>query len=156
MLLIPSGCKSCIRVIIKLTKCLEKYWGGKMIFKRQEGFRFKFEEPVKMTFAIYENGRVNNSQTAMADLLDVSPRGLKMFTEVDLGVNPPPLDLRFILDTREIRAYGEVIWSRPFANGKYYGVYFNNQGPLEDFIVEELKSRRKKEAAEAKMKKIDS
>ncbi|MGE7110260.1 PilZ domain-containing protein [Lysinibacillus sp. NPDC047702] len=123
-----------------------------MIFKRQEGFRFKFEEPITMTFAIYEDGRVNQEQTAMAELLDISPRGLKMFTEVDLGVNPPPLDLRFVLDTREVRAYGEIIWSRPFGNGKQYGVFFNNQGAVEDLIVEELKLRRKKEAAEAKIK----
>ncbi|WP_155591989.1 PilZ domain-containing protein [Lysinibacillus cavernae] len=121
-----------------------------MIFKRQEGFRFKFEEPVQITFAIYENGKVNHGQTAMADLLDISPRGLKMFTEVDLGVNPPPLDIHFVLDTQEVRAYGEVIWSRPFGNGKQYGVYFNDQGRVEDLIVEELKLRRKKEAAEAK------
>jgi len=123
-----------------------------MIFKRQEGFRFKFEEPVTMTFAIYEDGRVNQEQTAMAELLDISPRGLKMFTEVDLGVNPPPLDLRFVLDTREVRAYGEIIWSRPFGTGKQYGVFFNNQGAVEDLIVEELKLRRKKEAAEEKIK----
>ncbi|MEQ6356832.1 PilZ domain-containing protein [Lysinibacillus sp. M3] len=127
-----------------------------MIFKRQEGFRFKFEEPVKMTFAIYENGRVNQAQTAMADLLDISPRGLKMFTEVDLGVNPRPLDLRFILDTREVRAYGEVIWSRPFGNGKQYGVNFNDQESVEDLIVEELKLRRRKEADEAKLNNIYS
>lgn len=121
-----------------------------MIFKRQEGFRFKFEEPIQITFAMYENGKVNHGQTAMADLLDISPRGLKMFTEVDLGVNPPPLDLHFVLDTREVRAYGDVIWSRPFGNGKQYGINFNDQGPVEDLIVEELKLRRKKEAAEAK------
>lgn len=127
-----------------------------MIFKRQEGFRFKFEEPVKMTFAIYENGRVNQAQTAMADLLDISPRGLKMFTEVDLGVNPRPLDLRFILDTREVRAYGEVIWSRPFGNGKQYGVNFNDQESVEDLIVEELKLRRRKEADEVKLNNIYS
>ncbi|MGE7999145.1 PilZ domain-containing protein [Lysinibacillus sp. NPDC093190] len=107
-----------------------------------------------MTFAIYENGRVNQAQTAMADLLDISPRGLKMFTEVDLGVNPRPLDLRFILDTREVRAYGEVIWSRPFGNGKQYGVNFNNQESVEDLIVEELKLRRRKEADEAKLNNI--
>ena len=127
-----------------------------MIFKRQEGFRYKFEEPVQMTFAIYENGRVNQAQTAMADLLDISPRGLKMFTEVDLGVNPRPLDLRFILDTREVRAYGEVIWSRPFGTGKQYGVNFNNQESVEDLIVEELKLRRRKEADEVKLNNIHS
>jgi len=121
-----------------------------MIFKRQEGFRFKFKEPIQITFAIYENGKVNHGQTAMADLLDISPRGLKMFTEVDLGINPPPLDIHFVLDTQEVRAYGEVIWSRPFGSGKQYGIYFNNQGPVEDLIIEELKLRRKKEAAEAK------
>lgn len=127
-----------------------------MIFKRQEGFRFKFDEPIKMTFAIYENGKVNQTQTAMADLLDISPRGMKMFTEVDLGVNPPPLDLRFVLDTIEVRAYGEIIWSRPFGNGKQYGVNFNNQGAVEDLIVDELKSRRRKEADEAKLKNVNS
>ncbi|WP_025116766.1 PilZ domain-containing protein [Lysinibacillus fusiformis] len=121
-----------------------------MIFKRQEGFRFKFEEPVQITFAVYENGRVNHGQTAMAELLDISPRGLKMYTEVDLGVNPPPLDIHFVLDTQEVRAYGEVIWSRPFGSGKQYGVYFNDQGLVEELIVDELKLRRKKEAAEAK------
>ncbi|MGG2075395.1 PilZ domain-containing protein [Lysinibacillus irui] len=121
-----------------------------MIFKRQEGFRFKFEEPIQITFAMYENGKVNHGQTAMADLLDISPRGLKMFTEVDLGINPPPLDIQFVLDTQEVRAYGDVIWSRPFGNGKQYGIQFNDQGPVEDMIVEELKLRRKKEAAEAK------
>ncbi|MFF6014778.1 PilZ domain-containing protein [Lysinibacillus fusiformis] len=121
-----------------------------MIFKRQEGFRFKFEEPVQITFAVYENGRVNHGQTAMAELLDISPRGLKMYTEVELGVNPPPLDIHFVLDTQEVRAYGEVIWSRPFGSGKQYGVYFNDQGRVEELIVDELKLRRKKEAAEAK------
>lgn len=121
-----------------------------MIFKRQEGFRFKFQEPVQITFAVYENGRVNHGQTAMAELLDISPRGLKMYTEVDLGVNPPPLDIHFVLDTQEVRAYGEVIWSRPFGSGKQYGVYFNDQGRVEELIVDELKLRRKKEAAEAK------
>ncbi|MFJ7699405.1 PilZ domain-containing protein [Lysinibacillus fusiformis] len=121
-----------------------------MIFKRQEGFRFKFEEPVQITFAVYENGKVNHGQTAMAELLDISPRGLKMYTEVDLGVNPPPLDIHFVLDTQEVRAYGEVIWSRPFGSGKQYGVYFNDQGRVEELIVDELKLRRKKEAAEAK------
>ena len=127
-----------------------------MIFKRQEGFRFKFDEPVKMTFAIYEDGRVNQAQTAMADLLDISPRGLKMFTEVDLGVNPPPLDLRFVLDTREVRAYGEIIWSRSFGKGKQYGVNFNDQESVEDLIVEELKLRRRREADEEKLNNIHS
>lgn len=136
--------------------CLKSIGVGKMKFKRQEGFRFKFDEPVNMTFAVYENGKVNHAQTAIADLLDISPRGLKMFTEVDLGLRPAPLDLRFVLDTREIRVYGEVIWSRPYGNGKQYGVFFNNQGAVEDLIVDELKVRRKKEAAEVKMKKINS
>ncbi|KOY82384.1 PilZ domain-containing protein [Lysinibacillus sp. FSL H8-0500] len=121
-----------------------------MIFKRKEGFRFKFEEPLPITFAIYENGRVNHERTSMGELLDISPRGLKMFTKVDLGMNPPPLEIRFVLDSREVRAYGEIMWSRPFGNGKQYGVFFNQQGAVEDLIIEELKLRRKKEVAEAK------
>ncbi|GLC87786.1 PilZ domain-containing protein [Lysinibacillus piscis] len=121
-----------------------------MNFKRKEGFRFKFEEPIPMTFAVYENGRVNKEKMAMATLLDISPKGIKMFSEVDLGINPPPIEVRFILDTHEIRAYGEVIWVRPFAKGKQYGIFFNDQVQVEDLIVDELKARRKKEIAISK------
>lgn len=45
---------------------------------------------------------------------------------------PPPLNLRFVLDTLEVRAYGEIIWSRTFGKGKQYGVNFNHQEAVED------------------------
>lgn len=119
-----------------------------MFFKRSEGFRYKFEEPLQTTFTIVENGKADESEAAIGEILDISPRGVKMYSTVDLNAGKaicPQLEVRFVIDSQTIVAYGEVMWSRSYMKGKQYGVFFNNQEPLEDLIVEELKLRRKKE-----------
>ncbi|MFJ7950822.1 PilZ domain-containing protein [Lysinibacillus sp. NPDC096418] len=119
-----------------------------MFFKRSEGFRYKFEEPLQTTFTIVENGNADETEAAIGEILDISPRGVKMYSTVDLNAGKaicPQLEVRFVIDSQTIVAYGEVMWSRPYMKGKQYGVFFNNQEPLEDLIVEELKLRRKKE-----------
>ena len=127
-----------------------------MLFKRSEGFRYKFEEPLQSTFTIVENGKAVESEAAIAQIIDISPRGVKMFTTVDLHAGRaicPQLEIRFIIDTQIIVAYGEVMWSKPYLKGKHYGIFFNNQAPLEELIVDELKIRRKKEIQAEKKKK---
>ena len=127
-----------------------------MFFKRSEGFRYKFEEPLQTTFTIMENGKAVECETAIGGILDISPRGIKMFTTVDLHAGRvicPQLEIRFILDTQPIVAYGEVMWGRPYMKGKQYGIFFNNQPRLEELIVDELKIRRKKEIQAEKNKK---
>ena len=127
-----------------------------MLFKRSEGFRFKFDEPLETTFTIVENGKTIAGETAIGGILDISPRGIKMFSSVDLNAGKaicPQLEIRFVIDSQTIVAYGEVMWSRPYRKGKQYGIFFNNQEALEDLIVEELKLRRKKEIiAEKRLK----
>ena len=130
-----------------------------MLFKRSEGFRYKFEEPLHTTFTIVENGKAIEGEAAIGGILDISPRGIKMFSTVDLNAGKaicPQLEIRFVIDTLTIVAYGEVMWSRPYMKGKQYGVFFNNQEPLEDLIVEELKLRRKKEIQEEKRLKSNA
>ena len=127
-----------------------------MLFKRSEGFRYKFEEPLQTTFTIVENGKALEHEAAIGSILDISPRGIKMFTTVDLHAGRvicPQLEIRFILDTQILVAYGEVMWSKPYMKGKQYGIFFNNQPQLEDMIVEELKIRRKKEIQAEKRRK---
>ena len=126
-----------------------------MFFKRTEGFRYKFEEPLQTTFTIVENGKAVEDEAAIGGILDISPKGIKMFSSVDLSAGKmicPQLEIRFIIDSLTIVAYGEVIWSRPYQKGRQYGIFFNNQQPLENLIVEELKIRRKKEVIEEKKK----
>lgn len=130
-----------------------------MFFKRTEGFRYKFEEPLQTTFTIVENGRAVQDEAAIGGILDISPKGIKMFSTVDLNAGKaisPQLEIRFIIDTQTIVAYGEVMWSRPYMKGKQYGIFFNNQALLEGLIVEELKIRRKKEIMAAKKLKSNA
>ncbi|MFJ7735956.1 PilZ domain-containing protein [Lysinibacillus sp. NPDC097287] len=130
-----------------------------MFFKRSEGFRYKFEEPLQTTFTIVENGKAEAGEAAIGGIIDISPRGIKMFSTVDLNAGKaicPQLEIRFVIDSQIIVAYGEVMWSRPYMKGKQYGIFFNNQAPLEDLIVEELKLRRKKEIMAEKKLKINA
>ena len=130
-----------------------------MFFKRTEGFRYKFEEPLQTTFKFVDNGKTVDSEVAIGEIFDISPRGIKMYTTVDLHAGKPicpQLEIRFIVDTQTIVAYGEVMWSKPYMKGKQYGIFFNNQAPLEDLIVEELKIRRKKEILAEKKQKVNA
>lgn len=124
-----------------------------MFFKRTEGFRYKFEEPLQTTFTIVENGQAVKDEAAIGGIIDISPKGIKMFSSVDVGAGKaicPQLEIRFIIDTLTIVAYGEVMWNRPYMKGKQYGIYFHDQPLVESLIVEELKTRRKKEVIDIK------
>ena len=127
-----------------------------MLFKRSEGFRYAFGEPVQATFKILENDEALNKEVSICEILDISPKGIKMYTRVDLHAGRaicPPLEIRFILDTKIIEVRGEVMWSKPYIKGKQYGIFFNNQPLQEELIVDELKIRRKKEIQIEKQRK---
>ena len=101
-------------------------------------------------FKVLLNGKSEafNQSFYNCQILDVSPRGMKMFSEADFGgyINKMlQFEVHFILDEVSIHAVGDIVWERPYANGKQYGLIFNNQPKLEDLIVTELKARRKKE-----------
>lgn len=121
-----------------------------MIFKRQEGFRFSFGEPLDAGFIVLIDGKpvggVDNRQACK--VLDISPRGIKMRTEVDLNsyINKViQLEVFFTLDQVEIRGVGEIVWSKKYGSGYHYGIVFSNQPGVESLIISELKARRRKE-----------
>lgn len=121
-----------------------------MIFKRKEGFRFSFGEPIEAGFVVMIDGKpVGAGESRLAcKVLDVSPRGMKIMTEVDLSnyINRIlQLEVSFILDNVEIRGIGEIVWSKKFGSGYQYGIVFYNQPGVESLIISELKARRRKE-----------
>lgn len=126
-----------------------------MLFKRKEGFRFAFGEPIPANFVILINGKPQNLERTQhpCQILDISPRGMKMFSDVEIGEHNNKLlqlEVVFILDETTIRAVGEIIWSKPYGRGKHYGLIFENQSIIENLIVSELKMRRKKEIRRGK------
>ena len=120
-------------------------------YKRKEVFRFAFNPPLDAQFAVLVNGRKIDRMMHPCKIIDISPRGMKIFTDVDILKNyhyPPDLlqfEMHFVLDITKIQAIGHVRWSKAYANGAYFGLLFRNQPGIEELIVSELKRRRRKE-----------
>ncbi|RKJ29777.1 PilZ domain-containing protein [Butyricicoccus sp. 1XD8-22] len=121
-----------------------------MIFKRQEGFRFVFNEPIEASFVVISTGEKSDAQKIKhsCKILDLSARGLKIYTEAEIGEyknKPFSLEIHFVLDVTQIHAVGEIIWSRPFGQGRQYGIQLPDQPDIVDLIISEMKERRGKE-----------
>lgn len=126
-----------------------------MIFKRQEGFRFCFGEPIEAKFVILIDGKPLNLERTShpCRILDISPRGMKMGSETNLNeyINKVlQLEIFFTLDVTEIKCVGEIVWSKPFGSCTHYGITFTNSAAVEDLIINELKIRRRKEVLRKK------
>lgn len=126
-----------------------------MQFKRSEGFRFDFPNTIHANYKILVNGLVENIEQPVYEcrIHDISPRGMKMFSEVSFGEYSNKmlqLEVHFILDEVAITAVGNIVWERPYAKGIMCGLIFLNQPKLEELIVSELKGRRRKEVLLAK------
>lgn len=126
-----------------------------MHFKRQEGFRFVFNEPIDARFKLLINGQpVEAFGSCPCKLLDISPRGVKMFSEVKFGeyINKANLqvELQFVLDVTTIHAIGEFVWRKTYGRGDQYGIVFQAQANIDELIISEMKLRRKKEVMQSK------
>ena len=126
-----------------------------MNFKRQEGFRFVFNETIDAKFRLKVDGTFN-SETYDCEILDVSPRGIKMFSEAKIGEyldnTTLQIEVQFVLDVTMICATGEIVWDKPYANGSQLGVQFYPREDIDELIISEMKRRRKKEVLQAKHK----
>ncbi|MGM9950626.1 MAG: PilZ domain-containing protein [Lysinibacillus sp.] len=122
-----------------------------MIYKRKEGFRYAFGESIEAGFVVLIDGKpvgVGESRLA-CHVLDISPHGLKMATNVNLSGYMDKmlqLEISFVIDKAEIRAIGEIVWCKKFGSGYHYGIVFYNQPGVESMIISELKARRRREA----------
>lgn len=121
-----------------------------MAFKRTEGFRFTFGQPIEAKFIVLIDGKPENLEVTKlpCEILDVSPHGMKMFAFQEVGENSNQrvqLEIHFVLDEVLIKAVGEIKWKKQYGKGFQYGLIFENQPALEELIVSELKIRRRKE-----------
>jgi hypothetical protein len=126
-----------------------------MIFKRKETFRFEFGQPLEANYVVLIDGKPMDLERTQhsCQILDISPRGIKMFSNDKIGEHnnkPLQLEVSFILDEAVIRAIAEIVWAKPYANGFQYGLIIPNQPIIENLIVNELKIRRRKEVIRGK------
>ena len=127
-----------------------------MQFKRQEGFRFVFNEPIPANFTILNGDtQFNEYPTYTCQILDLSPRGIKIYTEGEIGENksvPIQLEICFVLDVTTIIAHGKVVWSKTIGQGKQMGIQIIDQPEIVDLIINEMKQRRRKEVLSSRHK----
>ena len=87
-----------------------------MAFKRQEGFRFSFGDPVEASFIVLtdegsnEENNEEKNERLKCKVLDISPRGMKVLTDVNLNKYAGArLKVLLSLDTTEITALADVV-----------------------------------------------
>ncbi len=121
-----------------------------MQYKRNEYFRYTFGEPSEATFRIIK--QINNesgielSKKGKCYIVDVSPNGVRMLTDLSINIEQlKKIELNFVLDEQPITMIGDLVWSQKKIHGIEYGVRLNGDHDSEQLIVNELKTRRKKE-----------
>ncbi|MBO2534283.1 MULTISPECIES: PilZ domain-containing protein [Rummeliibacillus] len=120
-----------------------------MEYRRKESFRHVLIHEVPVTYTIQKDGRTTYQK---GKIVDISPSGLKLFTEENLQYERRTLelDLSFILYSKPINVKGDVRWKKTSGDGYYYGIDMDNVEEHQELIISELKLRRKKEVFEEK------
>lgn len=86
-----------------------------MLFKRDESFRFTFENPVKATFKVLRLNQLNNDlKEGSALIIDLSPNGLRLSSSLDLPINEKNIVLMisFVLNAQPLSIMAEPIWKK--------------------------------------------
>ncbi|WP_039042115.1 PilZ domain-containing protein [Sporosarcina sp. ZBG7A] len=119
-----------------------------MHYKRDEAFRFHFNEPIPAEFSIYlKNSDRPGTGTGDSKLLDISPGGTRMETSYNIPVKREEvaIRLRFNLYQQPIETDGVIVWKEAVGNGWMYGIDFDENESVAQTIVNDLKLRRQAE-----------
>ncbi|MFD2443321.1 PilZ domain-containing protein [Bacillus sp. CGMCC 1.16607] len=112
-----------------------------MQYKRKEPFRFHFQDPIPATYKILKIYNENNSKIGRADILDVSPNGVRFKTDLNLPVNEKNflIEMSFSINKKQIRLIGDLIWKKTFHSYYIYGLVGRDDAETKLEIIEELK-----------------
>lgn len=111
-------------------------------FKREEPLRYEFAKPVDTTFRISKlKGETYNSKSAKGVLLNISPGGLRLLTDLDLPKGQDAL-LTFAIQLggHAFTPEGEVVWKEKRGNSFIYGIDFSEDPELEKTVFAALKA----------------
>lgn len=113
-----------------------------MRFKRQEAFRYQFGQPLPCTFRIVRiDNREIESDKGAAEIHDISPRGMRMKTSLDIPPRPREIhiEVTFMLNDVEFSFIGTLVWQRKTANDYYYGLQLLLSFQQEEILIREIK-----------------
>lgn len=113
-----------------------------MLYKREEPFRFHFQTPIPATFKICQLDQLGKgSNLGLAQVLDVSPNGLRMKTLFDLPLKEKNflLEFNFKINEKQIRILGNIVWKKREGSSFTYGIIGREDDETKHELIEELK-----------------
>ena len=114
-----------------------------MHYKRKSPFRYTFSEPITVYFKLVNiNGKRIESSEGTASMIDLSPKGMKLKTSLDLqNINHKTilLSIRFTIDTIEQIVLGRIVWKKQGVGFYHYGIELLVDDAVSQTIIEELK-----------------
>ncbi|RQW74077.1 PilZ domain-containing protein [Lysinibacillus composti] len=113
-----------------------------MIFKREEAFRYIFGFPIPAEFTITQiNYREVNSSPGMAEIIDISPEGLRIRTNLLIPDEDAKivLSVTFKINEVDLTVDGEIIWAKEMGSLVEYGIHLLVDASMKNMIIEELK-----------------
>ena len=123
-----------------------------MRYRREEPFRFVFDEQIPARFSIIEaNGRAVDTQEGAAKIVDLSLSGLKIESKLSIPLssdNRVKISIRFKLNGFEYKLNGEIVWKKSYLHEFHYGIKLFSDENVQNELIKQLKnlSKLKKES----------
>ncbi|MCA0984100.1 PilZ domain-containing protein [Halobacillus yeomjeoni] len=117
-----------------------------MRYRRKETLRYTFGDPRPANFKITKiDSRTVSTSMGKAEVLDISPGGMKLSTEVNV---PLTMKVQLLVQTTiadiPLTFTADVMWSKEVDGFYHYGLQFiEDQG---ETVIQALKKYRKQES----------
>ncbi|WP_240376748.1 PilZ domain-containing protein [Bacillus piscicola] len=110
------------------------------MYRRDEGFRVTFQEPLSASFTILKlKGQDVEHKTGKLHIIDMSLKGAKVVSPLNLPADGTELLLEFVLDKNPVSAIGELVWKKGSYQRFTYGVKLNPDTYSDRQLFTELK-----------------
>jgi hypothetical protein len=114
-----------------------------MHYKREEAFRYTFEDPIEAKFKIVGiNGTNVDTQEGEIRILDISLEGMKIETHLDIPLNAEITVFIIFEIIDEIGLPGQIVWKDTFDDGNrlQYGLSLHTSEQEKAALIENLKT----------------
>ena len=111
-----------------------------MFYKRLESFRYTFGTPPEIYIRVLGAAESPLKTTEIYGLmLDVSPKGAKLFSERELQPGEENVSLEFVLNHETICSDATIVWKQQYEEGWMYGADFERNSIKEMLILNEIR-----------------
>lgn len=112
-----------------------------MQYKREEGFRYVFGEPLLAEFSIeHIDGKSTNSKPGNAKIIDISPKGAKITSKLQIPMEKGiTISLSFTLNEKKFMIISDIVWRKELFGEYQYGLESKMTNEEQNHLVNELK-----------------